>query len=321
MTTASCAFRFSSVPIGLSLASLFFGCSSAPVSPDGRTGTTQSAEETEAANETGQKLLYTIPIEDGHTIGLYELAAGVALVTETAQMGQAPVLAKVRASGAKSFTEVYRLFHPEDDAPPVIVAADARLAAFTSQPPVVGVPVVGASPPASTPAPASAPARAGAEPRFYTASQQTWFAQTFCVNSSTLTLYRCEQGFDSVTTGWQPQREIYTTAFNGSEDTGNAAYTLAYWTGGAVGSGTFGRWLGQLPPGYYQSAYDLNLNGYIWIADLEVTSGAAYLDIAALGCGEPGEDSCVANCGSGGCAFGCSFPAAGFPNGMCTVPM
>ncbi len=317
MTTVGCAFRFSSLPIGLSLASLVFGCSSAPVSPDGRTGTTQSPEETESANETGQKLLYTIPIEDGHTIEFYELTSGVALVTETAQMGQAPVLAKIRASGAKSFTEVYRLFHPEDEAPPVLVAADARLAAFTPQLPGVGVPVVGASPPASTPA----SARAGAQPTFYTASQQTWFAQNFCVNSSTLDLYACAQGFDSVTTHWNLQREIYTTAFNGSEDTGNATYTLAWWTGGAVGVGTFGKWQAQLAPGYYQSAYDLNVNGFVWIADLEVTTGGAYLDVAELGCGEPGEDSCVANCGSGGCAFGCSFPATGFPNGECTTPM
>ncbi len=314
MTAFACAFRFSSLPIALSLTSLIFGCSSAPVSQDGLTGATQSVEETTAANETGQKLLYTITIEDGHTIGFYELAAGVAVVTETAHMGQAPVLAKAGASGAQSLAANYRFFRPTDEVPAVIVAADARLAAFT--PPLVA----GAPPPASAPAPALAPAKAGGGPKLYTASQQTWFSQTFCTNSSTLTLFGCYQGVDSVTTGWRVEGEFYATAFNGSEDTGPAAFSLHYWTGGSVGVGSNGNWQSQLAPGYYQSVEGLHIGSpyYIWVSDIETEYSATYLDIAGLGCGESGQDSCVSSCGTHGCDQGLQCEAySGYPNGVC----
>jgi|HubBroStandDraft_1064217.scaffolds.fasta_scaffold03039_3 hypothetical protein len=307
MTTVGRALRFLSL---LSLASPFFGCSATgPGSPDdGRTGTTQSAEETGQNPE--QNPLYTITIEDGHTIGFYELPAGVALVTETGQIGQAPILAKAKASGAQSLTEKYRFFRPADEVPAVIVAADERIAAF--MPPL---PVVGAPPPALAPAPALAPGRVGRGPKFYQA-QKTWFKNTFCVNSSTLTLINtggCQSGCSGPpvtpgclqentidSTGWVNEGEFYTTALNDSESGIDATYSFSYWTGGAVGSGVFENWHNSaLAPGYYQSAWGSHIGYpyYIWVAYIE----GEYVDLAALGCGEQYQPSCVPNCGVHGC--------------------
>ena len=184
-------------------------------------------------------LITSLDVGAGRVVRFYEVEPGLMVVTETGKVGdQPPVLTRLEHD---SPVDVFKALAPDRTVPAALVAAERRrnlrgTEAMTSPPP------------------GDASMSKGEGPSFYTAAEQAWFAQTFCVSGFVV---KCIQGWDWIDSGWDYSASWTSTAFVGSEGLVSAPHVAYWWD---CSSGSCGWSLlnyAIISPGHYQT-----LSGY-----------------------------------------------------------
>jgi hypothetical protein len=275
------------IAVGLFVGStaLAIGCGSAsttdahPSTADLAVAETTHVDDIEAP----QKLVHSVTVETEHTVDFYEIPNGQTIVTETGLPYQRALLGNM--VGAKSMAEVYKTLKPSSEVPATIVRADER--AVASQATVHDE----SPPPAGSPAPV-----AGAGPKLYNAGEQTWFKNTFCQDTGTVSLVKCIQGFSYTHSLWQLGGSFNPVVMVGSEAAQAGTFTVIYWNNGNPQT--------QLnvlvQPGHWTSTA-IRFNGsYLWYqGNLDNAGGNTQVSEAVKNCGENNERSCALSCGGG----------------------
>ncbi len=197
----------------------------------------------------------------GHTFQFFVPSKGPRTIAENVPIGSAPILSE-QTVGSMSASRIYQMLSGGSTVPSTITAAEANATAATN------TGTLSSSVPAfSTPVPIQSSTASG--PRYYTESQQTWFADTYCVFGA-----ECIQGYDyaDATMFLAAGRGYETVAMNGSEASTSRELML-YWWDGSEWEGVLGE---PVPPGTYYYIYTGNPgsptfddNKYYWYSTLE----------------------------------------------------